>query len=409
MLLMASLPFDMFYSHLILISYLVHTLIHISKNGIKPVFNLRTVALQSVFFVTLLSTIYTINKPVAFNEWGKQITIFLFPLLFCLNPLDIKKYRPQLLLSFALVCTATILYLYFDAFLSIRHYHLPYSIILSSHFTNHNFSQPINMHATFFSMQLGIALIYLLSVLIKQRALYNKLFYLACCGILALGLLQLSSKSVIIALFIIVNAALPYFLLQGKRRLRFMLISGSFSVLIVAAILSSGTFRDRFIRDLKNDLTKSTVDEVVDSRLARWGVSTKLIVKSPVIGYGAGSEIGLLHDRYFDSKLYNSFLNRLNTHSEYLSFLLKSGIIGLAVYIFTLAFGFNISLRQKDLLFFTFMLLVAIVSISEDFLDVDKGIMFYALFFSFFIFSYETSISNKPEVLRTYSVKDCYR
>jgi O-antigen ligase len=409
MLLMASLPFDMFYSHLILISHLVHTLIHISKNGIKPVFNLRTVALQSVFFVTLLSTIYTINRPVAFNEWGKQITIFLFPLLFCLNPLDIKKYRPQLLLSFALVCTAAILYLYFDAFLSIRHYHLPYSIILSSHFTNHNFSQPINMHATFFSMQLGIALVYLLSVLIKQRALYNKLFYLACCGILALGLLQLSSKSVIIALFIIVNAALPYFLLQGKRRLRFMLISGSFSVLIVAAILSSGTFRDRFIRDLKNDLTKSTVDEVVDSRLARWGVSTKLIIKSPVIGYGAGSEIGLLHDQYFDSKLYNSFLNRLNTHSEYLSFLLKSGIIGLTVYLFTLAFGFNASLRQKDLLFFTFMLLVAVVSISEDFLDVDKGIMFYALFFSFFIFSYENSFSSKPEVLRTYSVKDCYR
>src|SRR6185437_11542387 len=115
MALLASLPFNMFYSHLILASYTIHTLIHLDRRSIKPLLNWRMLALQSVFIVTVLSTIYAVNKHDAFDEWGKRITVLIFPIVFCLNPLDIKKYRPQLLMVFALVCTATIIYLYIDA------------------------------------------------------------------------------------------------------------------------------------------------------------------------------------------------------------------------------------------------------------------------------------------------------
>src|ERR1700712_2666229 len=138
-----SLPFDRFYSHLLLVSLAVHTLIHFNKNTIKPVFTLRTLALQSVAFVTLISTIYTINLQQAFVEWELAIPIVVFPLLFCFNPLDLKKYRGQLLLIFAFGCSATILYLYIDALMTIWHYHLPLQAIISPAFTNHNFSEPI--------------------------------------------------------------------------------------------------------------------------------------------------------------------------------------------------------------------------------------------------------------------------
>jgi O-antigen ligase len=42
--------------------------------------------------------------------------------------------------------------------------------------------------------------------------------------------------------------------------------------------------------------------------------------------------------------------------------------------------------------------LMALVSLSENLLDVDKGIIFYAFFFSFFIFSGDSKIY---EVLET--------
>ena len=60
--------------------------------------------------------------------------------------------------------------------------------------------------------------------------------------------------------------------------------------------------------------------------------------------------------------------------------------MGLLIYLATLIAGFRMALKRKDLLFFTFMLLITIVSASENVLDVDKGIIFYAFFFSFLCF-----------------------
>src|SRR5437879_3515258 len=109
MLFLLSMPFGHFYSHLILASFAVHTIIQFNRNSIKPVFTLRTAVLTSVFFVTLVSTIYSINPAHALVEWELDIPILLFPLLLCFNQLDLKKYKPQLFLAFALGCTITIL------------------------------------------------------------------------------------------------------------------------------------------------------------------------------------------------------------------------------------------------------------------------------------------------------------
>lgn len=387
MALMASLPFDRFYSHLILISYGIHTLIQLKHVAVKPLFKWRTIILQSVFFITVLSTFYSINRQEGFEDWGKLIAIFLFPTFFSLNPLDVKKYRSQLLLSFALVCTATVIYLYADALITIRYYKLPLSAIISPAFINHNFAQPIDMHATYFSMQLVISLIYLISVLVKVKDRYARIFYFLCSIILIAGLIQLSSKSVLIALFIILNIAVPYFIFRGSKRWKFVLSSSLLSLVLIAGILYSGTFRQRFLNEFKVDLSKASVNETSDGRLARWGVVTDLVSKKPVIGYGSGSEMKLLQDAFFTHKLYNSYLNKLNSHNEFLSLWLKSGIIGFLIYVATLIWGFTISFKLKDLLFFTFILLVAFVSLSENMLDVDKGIFFYAFFYSFFSFS----------------------
>jgi O-antigen ligase len=385
LLFMASLPFDMFYSHVILISYAIHTLINLNKTSLKRLYDRRILILQSVFMVTLLSTIYTIKPHEAFQAWGGQITIFLIPIVFWINPFDVKKYRLQLLTGFALVCTATIAYLFIDALITIRHYHLPFIMLFSGAFTNHNFSEPINIHATFFSMQVVIALVYLLSLLVKEAGKYKKLFYLLCCTVLLAGIIQLSSKSIFVVLAVVINVAFPYFLLTGKKRVQFIITSITLTMLIAGGITFSGNLRERYITSLTDDLSKSVPGQTTDTRLARWQVTYGLIKRSPVIGYGAGSEIGLLQDGFYQHKLYNSYLNKLNTHSEYLSFLLKSGIIGLLIYWGTLTYGFRAALLRKDIFLFTFMLLIAVVSLSENLLDVDKGIIFYAFFFTFFV------------------------
>jgi O-antigen ligase len=401
LLLPASLPFDRFYSHLILVSFAVHTVIQAGRYH-QPVFKWRTLLLLSVFFVTIFSTIYTTNKPAAFNEWGKELTILLLPLLFCFTRLDLNKYRPALLLGFSLVCTVTVFYLYGNALYTIRFYKMPPSALFSAAFINHNFAQPIDMHATFFSMQLGIALVYLLSRIVTPGALYQKVIYFVCIVVLIAGLAQLCSKSVFFCLAIIINLAFTFFLLKGSSRWKFMLVSASLSVACIVLLLNIKTLKTRYVTDLRTDLSRPFAGETTDPRVARWDVAGELIAKSPVIGYGAGSEIALLHEVYFQKKYYSSFLNNLNVHNEYLSFLLKSGGIGLLVYLVTLAWGFRESIVKRDFVFFAFMLLLAFVSFSENYLDVDKGIFFYAFFFSFFVFSDE---AKPAQLLKTEATK----
>ncbi|WP_214073060.1 O-antigen ligase family protein [Mucilaginibacter sp. dw_454] len=384
---LASLPFDFFYSHLILISFCLHTLIQLNKKAIRPIFTWSNLALQSVFFVTMLSTIYTVNRTQAFNQWGTHITILLFPVLFCLTSFDIRKYRNQLLFGFSIVCAAVIVYLYLDALHNIHFYGLPMSYLFSSAFTNHNFALPIDIHATFFSLQVAIALIFMLSVILKEQNKRWRLFELFCASVLLAGLAQLSSKSVFIPTVVIIDVAVPFYLLKDKKRIRFIAIAGVISVIAIAGMFAMKSLHKRYVSALKYDLALTAQDQRFDSRLDRWRSSFGLIEKSPVIGYGAGSELGLLHEDFYTRKYYNSFVNHLNSHNQYLSFWLKSGIIGLLVYLITLAFGFKQALQKKDLLFLSFMLLIIVVSFAENLLDVDKGVVFYAFFFSFFFFS----------------------
>jgi O-antigen ligase len=382
MLLMVSLPFDRFYSHIILISLIAHTLIHARKAKWKSVFSVKTLVLQSLFFVTAVATAYTLYMHEAFNEWTLRLPVLVLPVVFAVNDLDLKKYRSNLLLAFALVCTGTVVYLYADALITINYYHLPLKTIFTDAFTNHNFSEPIEMHATFFSLQLIIGFVYLLTLAFKPGTSLLKAFYCACCIILLAGLIQLSSKSILAVVFIIINLVVPYCLLKGKNRLRYMLTCFIISVLAFTVLLKISSFRVRYMTSLKDDLAVAKPGESTEPRLARWHLVAGLIKQKPLIGYGSGAEYPLLHDEFFKVKMYSSFLANLNAHNQYFSFLIKSGTWGLLIYLLTLGYGFKIAFKNKDAVFICFILVIAIVSLSENVLDADKGVMFYSIFYA---------------------------
>jgi O-antigen ligase len=381
-----SLPFDRFYSQVILISFTFHTLIHLKKDRLRMLISKEVLILQSVYFITLFCTFYSLNLKQAFSEWDKQLAIFLFPMVFCLNSLIIKKYRSQLLLVFALTCTIVIVYLYLHAFQLIKLNSFKFLSLFSTNFINHNFSLPIGIHATYLSMYAALCLTYFIYLFIQESSGTNKVFYILCSIILFAGLIQLCSKAVLIALLFIINFIFPYFLLKGIRRIKFMAVTLFVSILIIAVISSVDIFKTRYLKDFQNDLSKVSIPNE-EYRLVRWHSVLEVIKAKPLSGYGTGSEVMVLKEKYFTNKLYNSFLMELNAHNQYLSFWIKAGIGGLLVYLYVLAFGFTCAIKSRDILFMSFIILIAAVSISENILDVNKGIFFYSFFFAFFLFS----------------------
>jgi O-antigen ligase len=393
---LVTLPFDRFYSQLVLISLVLHSIINIHKHQLHRLFNKELVILQSVFLLTVICTAWSVYRNNAFGIWEKQLAIFLFPMIFLATDLNLKNRRQQLLTGFAFMCTAVVIYLYIDAFRIIAYYNFEPGKLFTPYFLNHNFSKPIDLHATYLSLYIAISIIALLVVLLKEKHdRTTRIIYAACILILSAGLLQLASRSVLIALLVIVNFILPWFL--QKQKIRFVFVSVLVSALVLFCIVRTDSLNLRLVQGLKDDVTASSLKySAADPRAKRWEIAIELIKQSPVIGFGSGAELPMLKEAWFKHKFYDSYLNGLNAHNQYLSFLLKGGLFALVVYLFALIFCLRLAIRKKDPLFIGFLVLVGVVGLSENILDVNKGIFFYAFFLSLFVCSHLkiTSKSN---------------
>jgi O-antigen ligase len=380
------LPFNRFYGELVVISLLLHTIIHINRSRLHSIFTKQNLILSSLFLINLAGIIYSSDKKEAFNNIERQLSILLFPVIFSLTGLDWQQYKTRILKIFGLTCVLIILYLYADALHIILYNKLPLRTLFSLSFINHNFSEPIGLHATYFSMYVALSIaVFLHLFLAEKRNTYRFAYVIAVCILLA-GLLQLASRSVLIATIILIIAGFPLFMPAGIQRSRFIMVSLFVLLITILGITRIDSFKKRYVGDLKKDLTQASINnEILEPRFIRWGYAIELIQHSPVIGYGSGSEKRLLKEKYFENKFYNSYLNELNAHNEYLSISIKTGILGLLVFLLTLCYGFAMAWHQKDIFLAAFMIIISIVSFSENILDVNKGIFFYAFFFSFFV------------------------
>jgi len=390
-----TLPFDSFYSEAFLAAFTLHTCINWQARYFKSIFTKEVLVLTAVFLLSVITSFYSQDRKESINIITKQSAVFIIPVAFVLSGIDLNRYKIPLCSIFVVTCTATVIYLYFDALHTIFYFHLPVSVLFSPAFMNHNFSMPIELHATYLSLYVAFSIAILAFLTATEKRTVLKCLYIVGIFILSAGLLQLSSRSVIIALLVIINVVFPVFLLKKKQRSFFCITSVFLSFLLLFGVTRIDAFENRYVSELKKDLSdKISVVEIEESRVTRWEAITGLVKKAPLIGYGTGSEKKVLQDKYFEQKLYSSYLNQLNTHNEYLDFLLKAGFAGLAVFVWVLSMGFLTAWKQKDFLLAAFLVLLVVVCISENILDRNKGIFFYSFFFSLFLLTVKKSESQ---------------
>ncbi len=381
----AALFLDRFYSELILIGFILHSLVHISKQKLRSVFTIQTLITSSVFGITLIGLAYSHDKAQGLKDLQRQSAILLFPLFLSASGIDLKKYKMDFLKVFSFASVLTVLYLYMDATRILFYNKLPLTDLVKQSFINQNFSEPAHLHATYLSIYVLLSIIVFLYSFFTETGRARRAIYLLFILILLAGLLQLASRSAWISA-IIIAPCFPFFILKGVKRLRFIAVMTVASGIAIFLITSISSFKMRYVEQFKDDLVQTSLNnEIPEPRITRWHYVIEVIRQSPLYGHGSGSEKRLLNESYFDNKLYNSYLHQLNAHNQYLSILLKTGLWGLLIFLLTLIAGFTTAFRNRDILFFSFMIIISTVSMSENLLDVNKGIFFYAFFFSFFI------------------------
>jgi O-antigen ligase len=250
---------------------------------------------------------------------------------------------------------------------------------------NHNFAMPIDLHATYFSMYIGLSLVTFIWLMIYSRRSLARYCYALASLLLLAAILQLAARAVGISLLIIFNGILPFLMLKGRKRRNYLFVSLSLTVLSFFAVVSNENLHNRYLVALELDLKgHAGIKEDPEPRMARWYCVWELIRARPLIGYGTGMEVGLLKERYSVHELYDSYNHELNAHNQFLSWYLRAGIGGFLLYMGVLTIGVLQAFRQKDPFLGSFLVLVTCVSFSENILDVNKGIFFFSFFFSFF-------------------------
>ncbi|HVU56821.1 MAG TPA: O-antigen ligase family protein [Puia sp.] len=399
-----TLPFDRIYSELALIVLLLHTLIHLKKENLS--WSVRWIGWMSaaLYLLTMAGTLYTARAGDAWGDWEKQLALVLFPLIIWFSRLDWQWYRPRLLKAFAFSCLFTAIYLYGVTLYAIYSHGESLSALFSKPHMNHAFSFPIQLHATYYAAYLALSVVVFADRLFRRPAgkavgvggtarkpvrageRLVRLGYSLAVLICLCAIFQLASRAVCIALVVIANLLIPFYLLRGRLRWRILAIMVSLTMLSLLVVWQNSHLHSRYLVQLKQDL-RSDTGAILDPepRMARWQCAWELIRESPWIGYGTGAEVGKLKERYYAHHLMISYTLGLNAHNQFLSFWLKTGVVGMLVYVTALLLAFREAWRRKEIYLTAFVLIITCISLSENILDVNKGIFFFSMFFVIFL------------------------
>lgn len=379
------LPYDMLYSTIAIYPMALAGLFSLSRQ------RLRSIPPQAWIFciIFLLSASgywYTTDLGKAGYLLERQLMILIFPFLLPLL-IELNGRNIRLILHwFTLSCLAASAYLFFLCFQHLYIHGLPLSTLAESRFYNHNFSLPIHIHAGFLSLYFSLAICFLMCEIPSAPKLQKLL-----CGsgifLLSAALYFLASRNTIIALLLVILFIFPFFMVKKKALAIFV------SLVLTSAFLflgiKSSYIHQRFSKELLGDIqiSQSNAKDYPESRIVRWQCAADIIERKPLFGHGTGDEIPLLQKEYQKKKMWVSYFEEFNTHNQYLAIVIKHGFAGLFVFLLMLSYFFYLAVKRGSFIYFSFLFILTIGLITENIIDANKGIFFFAFFNT--LFGYE--------------------
>jgi O-antigen ligase len=382
-MIVATLPFDIFYSTSLIYTLLVLTVIDFRREMLRRVPRQFWI-FQALFYLAVAGIFYSLNKGAGKALAERQLTIFLFPLLLPLAVPMTAHTVNRVMKGLSVSCVITVLYLTFHMLYVVRsELGLPlFHAISTGQFFNHAFSKPVGIHAGYLSLYLGFSITWLVQRY-RAASLWEKYACAAGIVILVTGMFFLASRNMIIATVVVLLVLLPFF--SPRYSLRSAILTVLFVCVCTAVIVKVPYLRERFSKQLVSDIGSVRSVTVIsygsaEPRIERWRAAGTLIGRSPLVGYGTGDEIGMLKTEYIRRGLFISYMEELNAHNQYLSYLIKNGILGFLVFVAAFIYYIRLAVKTRSFIYVSFLVLLLIGFYTENILDANKGIVFFALF-----------------------------
>ncbi|QSS98173.1 O-antigen ligase family protein [Psychroflexus sp. ALD_RP9] len=215
----------------------------------------------------------------------------------------------------------------------------------------------------------------------------NNKLYLLLAVFFILSAIITSARIVVLLSIVSVIISLVSTIKSNSKKVAALIL---FFLVGIMAITNVPSLKQKFHQFL--ELEKIGFDKnnyrSISSRLGKIEASVAVIKNNLWLGTGTGDAKDELVKEYKKMKFTMGYKNKYNAHNQYLDNLVRNGIIGgmislLAIYFFP----FYISIRRKEKLLLTFIIIIAVVSLTESILDRHKGITFYVFFVSLMLSS----------------------
>ncbi len=400
-----SLPYSITYSSILLILLTLLTILEFKFRKLEKIPK-EVGFFLLIYLLGVLGYFYSFHKAEAGFLLERQLALLIFPVLIPFA-ITIDKRKVELVLqTLAISSSIAMVFLFFNLFLTIKmQIRLPLvNTVFSGAFFNHQFSKPLAIHAGYLSLYVSLSIIYLVQSFNANKSIKVKM--LLVCGLLVLflGLFFLASRNSVISTFFILLVVYP--LLLVKKKTWYLLFS---LILLVISFLAANRIpylKERFSNELISDIRPLSDGTYLnyssaEPRIERWKGALELVKKSPIFGYGTGDEVAMLKTEYIKRDLFISYMEEFNSHNQYLSYLLKNGMFGLIVFLFAFGYYCYLAIKCRDFVYFSFLLLLLIGFYTENILDANKGILFFALFNTLFGYNAIKSKASSSEINQT--------
>lgn len=143
------------------------------------------------------------------------------------------------------------------------------------------------------------------------------------------------------------------------------------------------------------DMYKNTGDangHSLTQRFEYWKTAVSIMKNNPIFGVGTGDVPTAFEQEYV--KLHSSLALqwRLRSHNQYLSITVAFGFVGLLWFLITLFYPLLCDKNNFNYLYLTFFIIAIIAFLTEDTLETQAGVTFFAFFTSFFLFAKEKQL-----------------
>lgn len=313
----------------------------------------------------------------------KKLSLIILPftVLFINKATENKPVFNWLFFVYACViaCFAANLYILIDYLINQP------SVIFHVYYRRH-FEQLTNTHPTY----MGIYIAFSICVLIFQfqKKIIPKKYislHIALGLSLLIFLLFLSPKMPIVALLLIAF----YVFLNLKLSVKKYFILLSFLAVIASGYFLIPSFQQRWLETSsfisKTENSSSFNENSLTARKIIFDIDMNMLESFWLKGTGPGNLQSYLDNYYyyFSIKTYTS-IGPFNTHNEYLNIWLSFGIIGFVFFAALLFFHFRKAYLAGNTLYIYFLVLICSCFLTENLLDRQRGVVFFAMLGAFF-------------------------